>query len=79
LQFEKEYFLYCSFLVVSFGFAFQKWFVELDKVLLQHFKSLKMEENWERFVKVFNDRLMFSDKCIYPTLHPRHVHSKVEN
>jgi hypothetical protein len=24
LQFEKEYFLYCSFLVVSFGFAFQK-------------------------------------------------------
>jgi hypothetical protein len=42
----------------SFGFAFQRWFVELEKALLEHFKSLKMEKNWERSVKVFGDQLV---------------------
>jgi hypothetical protein len=28
----------------SLGFAFQRWFVELENVLLRHFKSLKMEK-----------------------------------
>jgi hypothetical protein len=25
-----------------------------------------MEKNWERSTKLFDDKLMFSDKCIYP-------------
>jgi hypothetical protein len=27
---------------------------------------------------MFNDRLVFNDKCTYPTLHPKHVNSNVE-
>jgi hypothetical protein len=25
-----------------------------------------MEKNWERSAKIFDDKLMFGDKCIYP-------------
>jgi hypothetical protein len=25
-----------------------------------------MEKNWERFAKMFSDKLVFNDKCIYP-------------
>jgi hypothetical protein len=42
---KKMYFLYCSFLGCSFGFALQRRFAELEKAFLQHFKSLKMEKN----------------------------------
>jgi hypothetical protein len=45
LQFEKNIFSLLLFFGCSFGFAFQRWFVELEKVLLEHFKSLKMEKN----------------------------------
>jgi hypothetical protein len=51
----------------SFGFAFQRWFVELEKAFLQHFKSLKIEKNWESFAKVFGHRQAIGDGPIYPT------------
>jgi hypothetical protein len=38
----------------SLGFAFQRWFVKLEKALLQNFKSLKMEKIWEKSAKVFS-------------------------
>jgi hypothetical protein len=38
-------------------------------VLLYHFKSLKMEKNWERFAKVLSDSLVFGDGPVYLTLH----------
>jgi hypothetical protein len=30
------------------------------------FKPLKMEKNWERSAKVFDDRLVFGDGPVYP-------------
>ncbi len=51
----------------SFGFAFPRWFVELENALLWHFKSLKMEKNWQRFAKVISDRLVMGDGLLYPT------------
>ncbi len=68
LQFEKNIFSLVLFFGCSFGFAFQRWFVKLEKaLLLQHFKSLKMEKIWKRFTKMFNDKLMFDDEPIYPS------------
>jgi hypothetical protein len=49
----------------SFGFACQRWLLDLEKAFLKHLKSFKMEKNWERYVKLFSDRSMFSDKHIY--------------
>jgi len=45
----------------SFDFAFQRWFVELEKMLLLHFKSLKLEKNRERIAKVISDKVMIGD------------------
>ncbi len=66
---RKNVFSLLLFLGQSLGFAFQRWFVEHEKVLLQHFKSLKMENNWERSAKVFGHRQAFSDGPVYPTLY----------
>ncbi len=62
----KNAFSLLLFFGYSFGFVFQRWFVELEKALLKHFKSLKMEKNWERFAKVIGDRLMIDDGPLYP-------------
>ncbi len=65
LQFKKNVFSLLLFLGWSFGFAFQRWFVELEKAPIKHFKSLKMEKNWERYVKVFGHRKVFDDGPVY--------------
>jgi hypothetical protein len=62
LQFLKQRNFFIVFFGCSFDFASQIWFVELEKVLLYHFKSLTMEENWKRFVKVSDDKLVFNDE-----------------
>ncbi len=51
----------------SLGFVFPRWFVKLENALLKHFKSLKMEKNWQRFAKVIGDRLVIGDGPLYPT------------
>jgi hypothetical protein len=61
LQFEFFFFSLLIFFGRSFGFAFERWFLKLEKALLKHFKLLKIEKNWERFAKVFGDKLMFND------------------
>jgi len=41
----KNVFSLLLFFGCSLGFAFQRWFIELEKaLLLEHFKSLKMEK-----------------------------------
>jgi len=40
----KNIFYFPLFFGCSFGFAFQRLFIELEKALLEHFKSLKMEK-----------------------------------
>jgi hypothetical protein len=42
-----------------------RWFAEFQKVISEQFKSLKMEKNWERFAKVFDNRLMFANNTNY--------------
>jgi hypothetical protein len=46
----------------------QRSFVELEKALLYHFKSLKMEKNWERFFKMFGDKHIYQPTSIYHKL-----------
>jgi hypothetical protein len=50
--------------------AFQRLFLKLEKVLLQRFKSLKMQKNWERTAEVFGDKLVFDDGPVYFTYMP---------
>jgi hypothetical protein len=38
-----------------------------------------MEKNWEKYVKVFNDMLVFGVKYIYLILHLKPMDSKPEN
>jgi hypothetical protein len=42
---RKNVFSLLLFFGWSFGFPFQRGFVELEKAILKHFKSLKMEKN----------------------------------
>jgi hypothetical protein len=56
---KNTYFLYCYF-GWFFSFAFERWFVELEKVLLYNI-SLKMKKNWERSAKVLNRRQAIGD------------------
>jgi hypothetical protein len=80
LQFEQMYFLYCSsFWGWSLGFAFQRWFEELEKALIKHFTSLKMEKNWKRSVKVFGHRKVFDDGPVYITQVPKTCHQIMWN
>jgi hypothetical protein len=60
--------IFSLLLFLGCSFAFQRWFVELKKALLWHFKSLKMEKNWERFAKVIGDRLVINDGPFYPNM-----------
>jgi hypothetical protein len=64
---RKNVFSLLLFFGHSFGFAFPRWFVKLEKVFLQNFKSFKMEKNWEKSAKMFGDRLVFDDGPTYPT------------
>jgi len=48
----------------SFGFSFKKWFIKLEKVLLQHFKSFKMEKIWKKYTKMFSGRQVFGDGSV---------------
>jgi hypothetical protein len=66
LQLKKLFFFLLLSFGCSFGFAFQRWFAEIEKLSLYHFKSLKKEKNWEKSVKVFSDNLVFGDRRIYP-------------
>ncbi len=52
---KKRFAILLLFFGWSLGFAFQIWLVKLEKVLLWHFRSLKMKKNWERSVKVIGD------------------------
>jgi len=52
------------FFSCSFGFAFPR-FVQLEKLFLQHFKSLKIEKNLEGFAKAFGDRILVYDGSVY--------------
>ncbi len=78
LQFEKTYFLYCSFLTGFFAFALPRWFVEHETTaLLWHFRSPKMMEKfWERSAKVFSskvgDRSMMG-QSILPSFKNPHI------
>jgi hypothetical protein len=63
---QKNIFPLFYFFGCSFGFAFQRWFVKLEKALLQHFKSFKMGKNREKIAKMFNDKLVLSDRVVYP-------------
>jgi len=65
----KNIFSLQLFFGLSFGFAFPRWFVELEKALLQHFKSLKMEKNWKRSAKVFGHRQVIGHGLVYPNSH----------
>ncbi len=60
------YYFY-SFFYWSFGFAFERRFVELEDMFLQHFKSFKMEKNCERSTKVFGHRQAIDDGMVYPS------------
>jgi hypothetical protein len=44
----KSLFFFWLFFHYSFSFALRRWFLELDVVLSQHFKPLKMKHRWQR-------------------------------
>ncbi len=66
---KSVFFAALFWLLPWFGFAFQRWLVKLEKVLRYHFKSSKMEKNWERSAKVFSNSLVFGAGPVYLTLH----------
>jgi hypothetical protein len=65
---QKKLIFFTALFWLLLWLCISKMFVKLEKALLYHFKSLKMEKNWERSTKVFSDRLMFGDKHIYTTI-----------
>jgi hypothetical protein len=64
LQLKKHNF-FTAFSGWSFGFSFQRWYVQLEKVFLWQFESRKMEKNWERSAKVFGHRQEIGEGPVY--------------
>jgi hypothetical protein len=64
LGFEKNIFSLLLFFAPSFDFAFQRWFRELEKVLLWHFKWRRIQKDVPK-CSVIGKKI--GDGPVYPT------------
>jgi hypothetical protein len=75
----ESLFFFMLFFHYSFSFALQRWFLELDAALPQHFKSIKMKHKWWRSKKVISDSVVIGDWQFYPTLSSAVCYSVLKN